>query len=179
MTYRPDEEPVQLPLTVTTLPAHHLLSPQADLLQRAVVPAHPFRRSLPLSEQPDFRGVFRSASRKEDTAIPGCFKRVESRNPIIQMDLFSAAIRCNRTVDTPDALAGDKVDLVIRQPGNLLILPLIVTVDHLRRTAICSCNQNSRSEEHTSELQSRGHLVCRLLLEKKKTVLNTAPIANS
>src|SRR5690625_6836535 len=26
-----------------------------------------------------------------------------------------------------------------------------------------------RSEEHTSELQSRGHLVCRLLLEKKKT----------
>src|SRR5437870_6901704 len=27
---------------------------------------------------------------------------------------------------------------------------------------------NARSEEHTSELQSRGHLVCRLLLEKKK-----------
>src|SRR5690625_6793361 len=26
---------------------------------------------------------------------------------------------------------------------------------------------NGRSEEHTSELQSRGHLVCRLLLEKK------------
>src|SRR5207253_6240092 len=26
---------------------------------------------------------------------------------------------------------------------------------------------NTRSEEHTSELQSRGHLVCRLLLEKK------------
>src|SRR5439155_17236376 len=28
-----------------------------------------------------------------------------------------------------------------------------------------------RSEEHTSELQSRGHLVCRLLLEKKKQEL--------
>src|SRR5690625_6445220 len=27
-----------------------------------------------------------------------------------------------------------------------------------------------RSEEHTSELQSRGHLVCRLLLEKKITI---------
>src|SRR5690625_6338084 len=27
----------------------------------------------------------------------------------------------------------------------------------------------ARSEEHTSELQSRGHLVCRLLLEKKNT----------
>src|SRR5690625_2456 len=29
-----------------------------------------------------------------------------------------------------------------------------------------------RSEEHTSELQSRGHLVCRLLLEKKKKQVN-------
>src|SRR5439155_27026646 len=28
--------------------------------------------------------------------------------------------------------------------------------------------RQARSEEHTSELQSRGHLVCRLLLEKKK-----------
>src|SRR5207253_8469262 len=28
----------------------------------------------------------------------------------------------------------------------------------------------ARSEEHTSELQSRGHLVCRLLLEKKKQI---------
>src|SRR5207253_9511477 len=30
----------------------------------------------------------------------------------------------------------------------------------------------ARSEEHTSELQSRGHLVCRLLLEKKKKLKN-------
>src|SRR2546422_4978472 len=30
----------------------------------------------------------------------------------------------------------------------------------------------SRSEEHTSELQSRLHLVCRLLLEKKKKTTN-------
>src|SRR5690625_5493635 len=28
-------------------------------------------------------------------------------------------------------------------------------------------SERARSEEHTSELQSRGHLVCRLLLEKK------------
>src|SRR2546422_6198672 len=36
-------------------------------------------------------------------------------------------------------------------------------------------NVGIRSEEHTSELQSRLHLVCRLLLEKKK---NKAIIAN-
>src|SRR5687768_18006803 len=34
--------------------------------------------------------------------------------------------------------------------------------------------QPERSEEHTSEFQSRLHLVCRLLLEKKKTNSNTS-----
>src|SRR5690625_6101481 len=33
-----------------------------------------------------------------------------------------------------------------------------------------------RSEEHTSELQSRGHIVCRLLLEKKKEVTDTQTV---
>src|SRR5690554_7650543 len=36
-----------------------------------------------------------------------------------------------------------------------------------------ACLVNTRSEEHTSELQSRPHLVCRLLLEKKKNNTNT------
>src|SRR5258708_12573309 len=34
-----------------------------------------------------------------------------------------------------------------------------------------SCGPPARSEEHTSELQSPDHLVCRLLLEKKKNTL--------
>src|SRR5947209_17296521 len=33
---------------------------------------------------------------------------------------------------------------------------------------VFACSSSSRSEEHTSELQSRQYLVCRLLLEKKK-----------
>src|SRR5207253_10862521 len=37
-----------------------------------------------------------------------------------------------------------------------------------RKRCAKNTRQSSRSEEHTSELQSRGHLVCRLLLEKKK-----------
>src|SRR3989442_10570032 len=40
---------------------------------------------------------------------------------------------------------------------------------------LCKTNpqrvRHARSEEHTSELQSRPHLVCRLLLEKKKQIL--------
>src|SRR3712207_8401698 len=35
--------------------------------------------------------------------------------------------------------------------------------------------RDARSEEHTSELQSRQYLVCRLLLEKKKTTLSGLP----
>src|SRR3712207_8802237 len=35
------------------------------------------------------------------------------------------------------------------------------------------CSTGPRSEEHTSELQSRQYLVCRLLLEKKKKQSNT------
>src|SRR3989442_7367022 len=43
---------------------------------------------------------------------------------------------------------------------------------HGRRAGRADDGVPRRSEEHTSELQSRPHLVCRLLLEKK----NTAPI---
>src|SRR2546421_1223952 len=40
---------------------------------------------------------------------------------------------------------------------------------------VCS---SDRSEEHTSELQSRSDLVCRLLLEKKKNTMTTIPQIN-
>src|SRR3712207_7712700 len=39
----------------------------------------------------------------------------------------------------------------------------------LRARPLCKTDSTPRSEEHTSELQSRQYLVCRLLLEKKKT----------
>src|SRR5690625_6197551 len=71
-------------------------------------------------------------------------------------------------------------------PFNFRICPLIIraifthpviTIASVMDT-IPGCNTSInkmmtiklRSEEHTSELQSRGHLVCRLLLEKKKQV---------
>src|SRR5258707_2449984 len=43
-------------------------------------------------------------------------------------------------------------------------------IDTLRRPT-----DESRSEEHTSELQSRQYLVCRLLLEKTKRIRTTVP----
>src|SRR3989442_11941186 len=50
----------------------------------------------------------------------------------------------------------------------LLVPPLIAWV----------ASRRWRSEEHTSELQSRPHLVCRLLLEKKKREARTVIDAN-
>src|SRR3712207_7122942 len=44
----------------------------------------------------------------------------------------------------------------------------VVTDGEMRRESFQSQLVDARSEEHTSELQSRQYLVCRLLLEKKK-----------
>src|SRR3989442_6015393 len=58
--------------------------------------------------------------------------------------------------------------------GNCLldVLPVVVSIDYdgEERCLHPSLPTIIRSEEHTSELQSRPHLVCRLLLEKKKNV---------
>src|SRR5262245_62834490 len=43
-----------------------------------------------------------------------------------------------------------------------------IRVHRLPRVRALHCARRCRSEEHTSELQSLRHLVCRLLLEKKK-----------
>src|SRR5205809_1820169 len=48
-----------------------------------------------------------------------------------------------------------------------------------RREARTDANRTrARSEEHTSELQSRLHLVCRLLLEKKKEIITQISLAD-
>src|SRR5690625_5918008 len=53
-------------------------------------------------------------------------------------------------------------------PRTKLRVPSIGSITHWRAEEPVVPNSSPRSEEHTSELQSRGHLVCRLLLEKKK-----------
>src|SRR5690625_6841665 len=67
--------------------------------------------------------------------------------------------------------------LLVRRPPRSTLFPyttLFRSSPPLRRPAPrelptrAGTLSGRRSEEHTSELQSRGHLVCRLLLEKKK-----------
>src|SRR5471030_3380017 len=69
--------------------------------------------------------------------------------------------------------------LMIRRPPRSTLFPYTTLFRsprwRRRRTQTwCACSSRSRvprSEEHTSELQSLRHLVCRLLLEKKKKYL--------
>src|SRR5690625_6704987 len=73
--------------------------------------------------------------------------------------------RSGRQCGTPSQHHGDA-------ETTFLVIGNVFNVGGKQRVtgALFHNNYNSfRSEEHTSELQSRGHLVCRLLLEKKKT----------
>src|SRR6202021_3584170 len=67
--------------------------------------------------------------------------------------------------------------LMIRRPPRSTLFPYTTLFRSLGESEICQgriCNHRRmakatrRSEEHTSELQSRQYLVCRLLLEKKQ-----------
>src|SRR2546422_7518459 len=57
------------------------------------------------------------------------------------------------------------IRIVRAAPQQMIDYVLCVTRDG---TLVVGARTETRSEEHTSELQSRLHLVCRLLLEKKK-----------
>src|SRR5207253_9090508 len=63
-------------------------------------------------------------------------------------------------------------DVAAKQPNPVKVSEASVAIGKERFATFCvPCHGpegKGRSEEHTSELQSRGHLVCRLLLEKKK-----------
>src|SRR5687768_17981797 len=66
----------------------------------------------------------------------------------------------------------------------LLVLPavgiaLLVAAESSTLYEVRVGDAVARSEEHTSELQSRLHLVCRLLLEKKKKNNNTQTLTQS
>src|SRR5437870_9090434 len=59
---------------------------------------------------------------------------------------------------------------ILTLPVGLIIGFLVALAQQSEEKPLRQRHQEAddRSEEHTSELQSRGHLVCRLLLEKKK-----------
>src|SRR5258705_9477253 len=67
-----------------------------------------------------------------------------------------------------------------RRPARRLAQPdsVLMTASFQPASPTTASTQDLRSEEHTSELQSLRHLVCRLLLEKKKTTTQQSHTQN-
>src|SRR5437870_5127538 len=79
--------------------------------------------------------------------------------------LLDHAVECGADVHDETSVhqaesSTDEVELGIKCNGSFHSIRARYVIDASGRTSVL------RSEEHTSELQSRGHLVCRLLLEK-------------
>src|SRR5439155_11992590 len=81
------------------------------------------------------------------TTIAGLGARAQKDDERGQAHLFRAELRGRNEVPLTLSGAHGSLELTVSQDES---------------------SAHFRSEEHTSELQSRGHLVCRLLLEKKK-----------
>src|SRR5258708_15381500 len=90
---------------------------------------------------------------------------------------------CNHSALSPDVLNHVFFFLMIRRPPRSTLFPYTTLFrshlqpstgivgrrpSHLSLARFGGPQSKKRSEEHTSELQSPDHLVCRLLLEKKK-----------
>src|SRR3712207_8128974 len=84
---------------------------------------------------------------------------------IYTLSLHDALPICLGQIIAPQPVGQlDRIPLVVLHPTVVPVQPRRMDQVHIGAIGL----ENIRSEEHTSELQSRQYLVCRLLLEKKK-----------
>src|SRR5258707_15121128 len=118
--------------------------------------------------------VFNCSAREEGLAFPlgkartnrancGCVRVVEKWMLAIPEEVKRCAKLRSPAAD-PNGTPSSKI-CVPDAPSNTPLPPLSSSALRSSFHAVSNC---CRSEEHTSELQSRQYLVCRLLLEKKK-----------
>src|SRR5690606_12140176 len=111
-------------------------------------------------------GYGKSASRYQET------KRVvtpKSMGPLISTEGMQRNIHCTRCVRFGEEIGGImEIGMVNRGEFSEITTFLGKSVESELSGNVIDLCPVGRSEEHTSELQSRENLVCRLLLEKKK-----------
>src|SRR5687767_6637260 len=133
----------------------HLFHPVQRVLDREVL-----RVEIIVHLVPDERHRYRRARQGADA------ERSHDQLPVpvleeVDVDLFATLV--DRAHDR-----GDRVELLDHKASQQFADEARLLVRHL----LPQRNHDVRSEEHTSELQSLAYLVCRLLLEKKKTYRN-------
>src|SRR5437660_55786 len=107
-----------------------------------------------------------SKPKSEECAVSGMVVKLAGSEPV-----KTATVQLQSLQDLAHTLSvvtdvGGRFELKGFEPGRYRLKVSrtgFVTQEYGQKTP-----NETRSEEHTSELQSRGHLVCRLLLEKKK-----------
>src|SRR5207253_4242442 len=89
---------------------------------------------------------------------------------VCSSDLAAVRTAANLAAEIEQIAGTDSLGVERQRPGRLLVLGVLdrFVLRLLDRLVFLEFRLRHRSEEHTSELESRGHLVCRLLLEKKK-----------
>src|SRR5579875_2891157 len=92
---------------------------------------------------------------REDGTAP-CQTRPDRATASHAAQIAASVASCTRRADAA------------RRGGAVTSVPAIAPAFPSARRSRCWSARRSRSEEHTSELQSHSELVCRLLLEKKK-----------
>src|SRR2546422_7077598 len=100
---------------------------------------------------------------------PGTSERVELKKAL--KDLSSHQLEIPLVIGGKEVRTGKTVDAVMPHCHHHVLAKVHQAGPAEVQAAIKAAGEawHDRSEEHTSELQSRLHLVCRLLLEKKKT----------
>src|SRR2546422_1424361 len=101
-------------------------------------------------------------------AIPGIEKTIRIDLRTITMDIPSQDVI---TKDNVSLKVSAVLYFRVLDPNRAVVAVenyLFATSQNAQTTLRSVCGEAERSEEHTSELQSRLHLVCRLLLEKKR-----------
>src|SRR2546422_1830506 len=89
------------------------------------------------------------------------------RSTLFPYTTLFRSIFVNNLCETPAQLA-ERVPFLLERYSQPVLVETYLPGPEFT-VAILGNNGDVRSEEHTSELQSRLHLVCRLLLEKKRT----------
>src|SRR5690606_40109504 len=105
-------------------------------------------------------------------AVYRTLSKDERRSPFYPLSLHDALpildADGSRVPDRGKVFPREHVDLALVHPAEGDVSPEGHDIDHLHDWVDHLRDRGIRSEEHTSELQSRENLVCRLLLEKKK-----------